>query len=96
MKKGKPSMKKEKAILGVRPAKKGEDNKGLGMIKFGKCRPDKTKYVLMDFEYDEKAGKELFQIGMEMLAKDKEAVINYVILKAIKHTAELKKKKCKK
>ena len=51
-------MKKEKAILGVRPMKKGEDAKGLGIIKFGKSRPDKTKYVLVDIEYDEKAGKE--------------------------------------
>ena len=93
MKKEKPSMKKEKPILGVRPAKKGEDAKGLGMIKLGKCRPDKTKYVLVDVEYDEKAGKELFEVGMELLAKDKEAVINYVIVKAMKYTAEFKWKK---
>ena len=86
-------MKKENPQIGIRKTKKGEDTKGLGMIKFGKTRPDKTKYVLMDFEYDEKAGKELFEIGMEMLAKDKEAVINYVIVEAIKNTA---KPKCKK
>ena len=86
-------MKKEKSILGVRPAKKGEDTKGLGIITFGKSRPDKTKYVLVDIEYDEKAGKELFEIGMELLAKDKEAVINYVIVKAMKYTAEFKGKK---
>lgn len=86
-------MKKEKAILGVRPAKKGEDTKGLGMIKFGKCRPDKTKYVLVDIEYDEKAGKELFEVGMELLAKDKEAVINYVIVHALKNSTKLKCKK---
>ncbi|MFZ4600170.1 MAG: hypothetical protein ACOYNN_16140, partial [Terrimicrobiaceae bacterium] len=85
------SMKKEKPILGVRPAKKGEDTKGLGMIKFGKSRPDKTKYVLVDIEYDEKAGKELYRIGMELLAKDKEAVLNYVINKALKYTAEFSK-----
>jgi len=86
-------MKKENPQIGIRKTKKGEDIKGLGMIKFGKSRPDKTKYVLMDFEYDEKAGKELFEIGMELLAKDKEAVINYVIVEAIKNTA---KPKCKK
>jgi len=86
-------MKKEKPILGVRPAKKGDDAKGLGMIKFGKCRPDKTKYVLVDIEYDEKAGKELFEVGMELLAKDKEAVINYVIVEAMKYTSEFKWKK---
>jgi hypothetical protein len=89
-------MRKEKPQIGIRPAKKGEDTKGLGMIKFGKSRPDKTKYILLDFEYDEKAGKELYRIGMELLAKDKEAVINYVIVEAMKYTAELGKAKCKK
>jgi hypothetical protein len=93
MKGAKPSMRKEKPQIGIRPAKKGEDAKGLGMIKFGKSRQDKTKYILLDFEYDEKAGKELYRIGMEMLAKDKEAVINYVIVEAIKNSA---KSKCKK
>jgi hypothetical protein len=93
MKKGKPSMKKEKAILGLRKAKMGQDANGLGIIKLGKVRPDKTKYVLVDIEHDEKAGKELYEIGMEMLAKDKEAVINYVIVEAIKNYI---KPKCKK
>jgi hypothetical protein len=93
MRKEKPSMKKEKPQIGIRTAKKGEDAKGLGMIKFGKSRPDKTKYVLVDIEYDEKAGKELYKIGMELLAKDREAVINYVIVEAIKNSV---KPKCKK
>ena len=92
MKKGKPSMKKEKPILGIRKAKPS-DSKDLGVIKLGKIRPDKTKYILMDFEYDEKAGKELYEIGMELLAKDREMVINYVIVEAIKNSA---KSKCKK
>ena len=95
MRKANPSMKKEKPILGVRSAKPS-DPKDLGIITFGKSRPDKTKYVLVDIEYDEKAGKELFEIGMELLVKDKEAVIEYVIKKAIKYTAEFKKDKCKK
>ena len=85
-------MKKEKPILGARKAKPS-DPKDLGVIKFGKTRPDKTKYVLMDIEYDEKAGKDLFDVGMELLANDKEAVINYVVVKAIKYTAELQKAK---
>ena len=85
-------MKNEKPILGVRKAKPS-DPKDLGVIKFGKTRPDKTKYVLVDIEYDEKAGKDLFDVGMELLAKDKEAVINYVIVRAIKNTAKLKCKK---
>ena len=93
MRKGKPSMRKEKPQIGIRKAKKGEDTKGLGMIKFGNSRKDKTKYVLVDIEYDEKAGKELFRIGMKLLAKDREAVINYVIVEAIKNTAKLECKK---
>ena len=88
-------MKNEKPILGVRKAKPS-DPRDLGVIKFGKTRPDKTKYVLIDIEYDEKAGKDLFNVGMELLAKDREAVINYVIVKAMKYTAELEKAKCKK
>ena len=86
-------MKKEKPVLGVRLAKKGENTKGLGMIKIGKSRKDKAKYVLVDIEYDEKAGKELFNIGMELLAKDKEAVINHVIVHALKNSTKLKCKK---
>ena len=85
-------MKKEKPILGARKARPS-DPMDLGVIKLGKSRPDKTKYVLVDIEYDEKAGKDLFDVGMKLLAEDKEAVINYVIVKAIKNTAKLKCKK---
>lgn len=95
MKKGKPSMKKEKPQIGIRKARPS-DPKDLGVIKFGKSKPDKTKYVLMDIEYDDKAGEELYKVGMELLAHDREAVINYVVVKAIKYTAELQKAKCKK
>lgn len=95
MRKEKPSMKKEKQILGVRKAK-ASDPKDLGIITFGKSRPDKTKYVLVDINYDDKAGEELFKVGLECLAHDKEAVIEYVIVKAIKYTAELQKTKCTK
>ena len=85
-------MKSAKPRIGIRKAKPS-DLKDLGVIKFGKSRPDKTKYVIVDIEHDEKAGNDLHRIGMELLAKDKEAVINYVIVKAIKYTAELAKKK---
>ena len=85
-------MKSEKPRIGIRKAKPS-DPKNLGVIKVGNTRPDKTKYVLMDIEYDEKAGKDLFEIGIELLAKDREAVINYVIVKAIKNTTKLKCKK---
>ena len=88
-------MKKEKPILGARKARPS-GQMDLGVIKFGKSRPDKTKYVLVDIEYDEKAGKNLFDVGMKLLAKDKESVINYVIVKALKYTAEFNKTKCKK
>jgi len=72
--------------------KTNKNTKGLGVIRFGKARPDKTKYVLQDIEYDDKAGKELYRIGMKLLAKDKEAVINYVIVTALKNTVKLCKK----
>jgi hypothetical protein len=89
MKRGKPYMKSAKLKIGL--YKTNKEPKNLGVIRFGKAVPDKTKYVLQDIEYDEKAGKELHRIGMELLAKDKEAVINYVIVKALKNTAKCKK-----
>lgn len=88
-------MKKEKPQIGIRKAKPS-DPKNLGVIKLGKSRPDKTKYVLVDFEYDDKAGEELFKAGLECLQHDKEAVIEYMIKKAFKRTAEFEKAKCKK
>jgi hypothetical protein len=83
-------MKNAKQIIGCRKARKGEDTKGLGMIKFGKSRPDPTKYVKVDITYDEKAGKELYEAGMLALKHDKEAVIQYVIVKALKELASKK------
>ena len=83
-------MKSVKPKIGLYKTSKAPKN--LGVIRFGKSRPDKTKYVLWDIEYDEKAGNDLYRIGLEMLAKDKEAVINYVIVTALKYTA----KSCKK
>jgi len=76
--------------LSIQKSKKTDPTKGLGIIRFGKARPDKTKYVLVDITYDDKAGKDLHKIGMELLAKDKEAVISYVVSEALKNT--LKKK----
>ena len=88
-------MKSEKPRIGIRKAKP-TDPRDLGVIKFGKSRPDKTKYVLINIEYDDKAEKDLFDVGMKLLAKDKKAVINYVIVKALKYTAKFQKSKCKK
>jgi len=82
-------MKNAKQIIGCRKAKKGEDTRGLGIIKFGKSRPCKTKYVKVDVTYDDKAKKELYEAGMLALKYDPEAVIEYVIKKAL---CELAKK----
>ena len=84
-------MKNAKQIIGCRKAKKGEDIKGLGMITFGKSRPDPTKYVKVDITYDEKAKKELYEAGMLALKQDPEAVIEYVIRKALVEMAKCKK-----
>jgi hypothetical protein len=76
-------MKSAKPAIGCRKAKKGEDAKGLGMIKFGKSRPCKTKYVKVDITYDDKAKKELYEAGLLALQHDPEAVIEYVVKKAL-------------
>ena len=84
-------MRNAKQIIGCRKAKKGEDTKGLGMIRFGKSRPDPTKYVKVDITYDAKAEKDLYECGMMALKHDPEAVIEYVIVKAITEYVKCKK-----
>ena len=84
-------MKNAKQIIGCRKTKKGEDTKELGIIKFGKSRPDPTKYVKVDVTYDEKAEKDLYETGMKALKHDKEAVIEYMIVKALTGYAKCKK-----
>ena len=91
MKKEKQSMKNTKQIIGCRTAKKGENTKGLGIITFGKSRPCKTKFVDFDITYDKKAEKELFECGILALKKDPEAVIQYVVKKALLEMAKCKK-----
>ena len=83
-------MKSVKQIIGCRKAKKGENIKGLGIITFGKSRPCKTKFIDVDITYDEKAKKELYEAGMLALKHDPEAVIQYVIVKALKELASKK------
>jgi len=61
------------------------------MITIGNSRIDKTKYVLVDINYDEKAKKELYEAGMLALKQDPEAVIEYVIKKALTEMARCKK-----
>ena len=84
-------MRNAKQIIGCRKARKGEDTKGLGIIKFGKSRPDPTKYVKVDITYDDKAKKELYEAGILALKHDPEAVIEYMIKKALLEMAKRKK-----
>ena len=84
-------MKSVKPKIGCRKAKKGEDTKRLGIITFGKSRPDPTKYVKVDITYDEKAEKDLYETGMKALKHDKDAVIEYVIRKALEEVVKCKK-----
>ena len=76
-------MKNAKQVIGCRKAKKGDDLTSIGRITFGKSRPCKTKFVNIDITYDEKAKKELYEAGMLALRHDPEAVIEYVIKKAL-------------
>jgi len=54
----------------------------LGEITFGKSRPA-PKMVFVDVNFDDKTSAELFRVGMKLLKKDKEAVIEYVIRKSL-------------
>ena len=56
--------------------------KDLGKITFGKARPA-PKQVLVDVTYDRKTAKALHAFGLKQLKKDPEAVIQYVIVKAL-------------
>ena len=84
-------MKNAKQIIGCRKSKKAEDTKELGIITFGKSSVDKTKYVLVDITYDDKAGKDLYEAGMLALKHDPEAVIEYAIKKALAGMVKCKK-----
>jgi hypothetical protein len=56
--------------------------KHLGKINFGKSRPA-PKQILVDVTYDEKTAKALHAFGLKQLKKDPDAVIEYVIVKAL-------------
>ena len=60
--------------------------KSLGVIKFGKSRPA-PKMVEVDVTFDVVAEKRLFQSGMTLLKKDRQAVIAYAIQEAVKEIA---------
>lgn len=70
--------------LSIRPAKKGDKLNNLGVIRFGKSRPA-PKTVDIDVDLNAKAEKELSRLGLEMIKKDKNALINYAILKALEN-----------
>ena len=61
--------------------------KHLGKITFGKSRPA-PKHVLVDVTYDEKTAQALHAFGIRQLKKDPEAVIEYVIVKALESFAK--------
>jgi len=57
----------------------------LGMIKFGKSRPA-PKAVIVDISFDDKTGNELFKIGLKLMKSDRDAVIEYVIKRALEYS----------
>jgi hypothetical protein len=61
--------------------------KNLGIIKFGESRPA-PKMVEVDVTFDSVAEKRLFQSGMKLLKKDRQAVISYAIQEALKQIAK--------
>jgi hypothetical protein len=61
-----------------------------GIIQFGKARPV-PPMVEVDVSYDEKAERDLYKAGMIALKQDKEAVIAYVIRKALEEKLKCKK-----
>jgi hypothetical protein len=81
MKKGRASMKNAKAKTGNRKAR---------IIRFGKARTA-PKMVEVDVSYDSKTEKALYEAGMIALKYDKEAVIGYVIRKALEEMVKCKK-----
>ena len=79
MKKG-----KTKNSLCVRRARPGDDLSDIGHIKFGKSKPS-PRMVDIDIELDKKAEEELPKLGLRLIAKDKQALINYVITKSLEN-----------
>ncbi|NBO26765.1 MAG: hypothetical protein EBU96_08270 [Actinobacteria bacterium] len=77
---------KKKPILSIKKTSKPAKN--LGVVTLGKSRPDKTKYVLVDIDYDAKAARNLYRAGMEILRQNPKDVIEYAVLKAIEFTAK--------
>jgi len=74
----------------MRNAKAKTGNRKAGIIRFGRVR-QLPKMVEVDVSYDKKAEKDLYKAGMIALKNDKEAVIAYVIRKALDEKLKCKK-----
>jgi hypothetical protein len=74
----------------MKNAKSKTGNRKAGIIRFGDARPA-PKMVDVDVSYDEKAEKDLYKAGMIALKHDKEAVIAYVIRKALEEKLKCKR-----
>ena len=68
--------------------------KDLGKITFGKSRPA-PKQILVDVTYDAKTAKALHAFGLKQLKKDPEAVVEYVIVKALGNFCKKQARKAK-
>lgn len=66
----------------------------LGKITFGKSRPA-PKQVLVDVTYDANTAKAIHAFGLKQLKKDPEAVIEYVIVQALKNLCKKQGRKAK-
>ncbi len=67
--------------------KKGKKEMKLGKITFGKSKPA-PKMVLVDITFDDKTGNELFKAGLKLLKADRDAVIEYVIKRALSYSVK--------
>ena len=59
----------------------------IGTITFGKSRRA-PKAVLVDVTFDDKTGNNLFKLGLKLIQKDKDTVIEYVIKKALENAVK--------
>jgi hypothetical protein len=74
----------------MKNAKAKTGNRKSGIIRFGEARPV-PPMVEVDVSYDDKAEKDLYKAGMLALKHDKEAVIAYVIRKALEDKLKCKR-----
>ena len=73
----------------MKNAKAKIGNRKTEIIRFGKARPA-PQMIEVDVSYNEKTEKDLYKAGMIALKYDKEAVIAYVISKALEAKIKIK------